>query len=59
MLSVEDPSFFEGVKPVQFGGLPNLQDSCIVVGYPIGGEHVRHMRSPEGSYLQMACKCGS
>ncbi|KAF5836411.1 trypsin-like cysteine/serine peptidase domain-containing protein [Dunaliella salina] len=38
MLKVEDPSFFEGVKPVQFGDLPNLQDSCIVVGYPIGGD---------------------
>jgi len=38
MLSVEDPSFFTGVTPVQFGGLPNLQESCMVVGYPIGGE---------------------
>eukprot|EP00877_Chromochloris_zofingiensis_P004183 jgi/Chrzof1/13766/Cz08g11120.t1 len=38
MLTVEDESFWEGVSPVQFGSLPQLQEAVTVVGYPIGGD---------------------
>jgi hypothetical protein len=38
MLTVEDDSFWEGVHPVHFGQLPQLQDGVTVVGYPIGGD---------------------
>lgn len=38
MLTVEDDSFWEGVHPVRFGQLPQLQDGVTVVGYPIGGD---------------------
>jgi hypothetical protein len=38
MLTVEDDSFWEGVHPVHFGPLPQLQDGVTVVGYPIGGD---------------------
>lgn len=38
MLTVEDDSFWEGVEPVVFGSLPQLQDAVTVVGYPIGGD---------------------
>ncbi|KAL4419940.1 hypothetical protein ABPG75_007038 [Micractinium tetrahymenae] len=38
LLTVEDESFWEGLEPVSFGGLPHLQDSVTVIGYPIGGD---------------------
>jgi hypothetical protein len=34
MLTVEDDDFWEGVEPVVFGSLPQLQDAVTVVGYP-------------------------
>jgi S1-C subfamily serine protease len=40
LLRVEDPEFFRGVSPLEFGGLPNLQDAVTVFGYPIGGEQL-------------------
>lgn len=40
MLTVEDEAFWEGVEPVQFGQLPQLQDAVTVVGYPIGGDTI-------------------
>lgn len=35
MLTVEDPTFWEGVEPVKFGVLPRLQDSVTVIGYDL------------------------
>ncbi len=40
VLSVDDPAFFKGTKPVTFGGLPYLKDSVQVYGYPVGGENL-------------------
>ncbi len=40
ILRVEDPAFFQGVTPLAFGGLPNLQDAVIAVGYPMGGDQL-------------------
>jgi len=37
LLSVDDPAFFEGVKPLLFGGLPKLLDQVTAIGYPQGG----------------------
>ena len=33
MLTVEDPSFWEDLKPVRFGQLPKLQDAVVVIGW--------------------------
>lgn len=38
LLTVEDESFFEDTHPLTFGGLPELQDTVTVLGYPQGGE---------------------
>ena len=38
LLTVDDPAFWASVTPVKLGRLPRLQASCLVVGYPIGGE---------------------
>ncbi|KAL3693549.1 hypothetical protein R1sor_007200 [Riccia sorocarpa] len=40
LLSVEDEEFWADVEPLEFGGLPRLQDPVTVVGYPIGGETI-------------------
>ncbi len=37
MLSVDDPSFFEGTVPAKFGGVPFQRDKVAVYGYPVGG----------------------
>lgn len=40
MLSVEDPLFWQGVTPLEFGKMPELQDVVQVVGYPTGGDNI-------------------
>jgi len=40
ILRVEDPHFFQGVTPLAFGGLPNLQDAVTAFGYPLGGDQL-------------------
>jgi S1-C subfamily serine protease len=37
ILEVLDPSFFEGTAPLTFGGMPLLDSTVTVIGYPIGG----------------------
>lgn len=38
ILTVDDPDFFEGIEPAEFGDLPLLQDKVIVIGFPLGGD---------------------
>jgi S1-C subfamily serine protease len=38
LLTVDDDSFWAGLKPCAFGSLPRLQDAVFCVGYPVGGE---------------------
>lgn len=40
MLELEDPSAFEKVKPLEIGGLPQLDTVVKTIGYPIGGERI-------------------
>lgn len=40
LLSVEDPSFFEGTVPVRFGGLPPRHAEVSVHGFPVGGNEL-------------------
>ncbi|MGB5964226.1 MAG: trypsin-like peptidase domain-containing protein, partial [Sulfurimonadaceae bacterium] len=60
LLSVDDVSFFEGVKSLQFDGLPTIQQKVVVYGFPRGGnslsvstgvvsriEHNRYVHSKE------------
>ena len=37
LLHVDDPGFFDGVTPLEFGDLPKQQDNVMVIGYPQGG----------------------
>ena len=38
VLSVDDPAFFDGLTPLEFGELPQLQDAVTVLGFPQGGD---------------------
>lgn len=40
ILQVVDKSFLEGLTPLTFGGVPNLNSTVMVVGYPIGGNRI-------------------
>ena len=37
LLEVEKRAFFEGVKPLGFGDLPQVEQKIVVYGYPMGG----------------------
>jgi len=37
LLEVEDKSFFEGVEPLEFGVLPQVEQKIVVYGFPMGG----------------------
>ncbi|MGC1482037.1 MAG: trypsin-like peptidase domain-containing protein [Chthoniobacterales bacterium] len=38
ILQTEDPAFFEGTAPLEFGGIPEIESTVSVYGYPIGGD---------------------
>jgi S1-C subfamily serine protease len=40
MLEVLDESFFDGLTPLALGGLPSLDSTVLVLGYPIGGNRL-------------------
>lgn len=42
LITVEDKAFFLDTPPLAFNGVPALQTSVLVVGYPIGGENVSY-----------------
>ena len=40
LLTVYDEKFFEGMKPLEFGGIPALESEVTAFGYPIGGDRL-------------------
>ena len=37
LLSVENPAFFKGTSPLEFGGMPEIESVVSAYGYPLGG----------------------
>jgi len=37
LLTVDDPDFFKGTVPLEFGGVPAIESGVSVYGYPLGG----------------------
>jgi S1-C subfamily serine protease len=37
LLSVENPAFFKGTAPLEFGGIPDIESVVSAYGYPVGG----------------------
>ncbi|MBX3734749.1 MAG: trypsin-like peptidase domain-containing protein [Verrucomicrobiae bacterium] len=44
LLEVDDPSFFDGLEPLEFGDLPAVRSTVVSVGYPAGGEQISYTR---------------
>lgn len=40
MLRVYDETFFEGMTPLEIGGIPALESTVSAFGYPIGGDRI-------------------
>jgi len=40
----EDPSFYEGMKPLNFGNLPKVRSTVITYGFPAGGQQISYTR---------------
>jgi len=40
LLTVEDPRFFRNTKPLEFGGIPAIESTVSVYGFPIGGDRM-------------------
>lgn len=40
LLTVEDPEFFKGTTALEFGGIPLIESTVSVYGYPIGGNRL-------------------
>jgi S1-C subfamily serine protease len=40
LLKVADPDFWKDTKPLELGGVPEIESSVSVYGYPIGGERM-------------------
>ena len=40
IIEADEPSQFEKMKPLEFGGIPKLNTEVSAVGYPIGGERI-------------------
>ncbi|HAB15893.1 MAG TPA: trypsin-like peptidase domain-containing protein [Verrucomicrobiota bacterium] len=44
LLEVEDPAFFDGIEPLEFGELPAVRSTVVTYGYPAGGEQISYTR---------------
>jgi S1-C subfamily serine protease len=40
ILTVEDKTYFQDVRALEFGGLPKLRSPVSAIGYPLGGEQL-------------------
>jgi len=40
LIEAEDGSHFDKLKPLEFGGIPQLNTEVIAIGYPIGGDRI-------------------
>jgi len=44
VIKVEDPSFYEGMKPLEFGSLPKVRSTVVTYGFPAGGQQISYTR---------------
>jgi len=44
VLKVDDPSFYEGMKPLDFGPLPKVRSTVVTYGFPAGGQQISYTR---------------
>lgn len=44
IIEPEDPSFFDGLEPLEIGELPQVRSTVVTYGYPMGGEQISYTR---------------
>ena len=44
VLKVDDPDFWKGLKPLDFGPLPKVRSQVITYGFPAGGQQISYTR---------------
>jgi S1-C subfamily serine protease len=44
ILKVNDPAFYQGMKPLTLGTLPEVRSQVITYGFPAGGEQISYTR---------------
>jgi S1-C subfamily serine protease len=44
VIKVDDPDFYKGMKPLDFGSLPKVRSTVVTYGFPAGGEQISYTR---------------
>jgi S1-C subfamily serine protease len=44
VIKVEDPDFYKGMKPLDFGSLPKVRSTVVTYGFPAGGQQISYTR---------------
>jgi S1-C subfamily serine protease len=44
VIKVDDPDFYKGMKPLDFGPLPKVRSTVVTYGFPAGGEQISYTR---------------
>ena len=44
VLKIDDPNFWKGMKPLDFGPLPKVRSQVITYGFPAGGQQISYTR---------------
>jgi S1-C subfamily serine protease len=44
VIKVDDPDFYKGMKPLDFGPLPQVRSTVVTYGFPAGGEQISYTR---------------
>jgi S1-C subfamily serine protease len=44
ILKVDDPNFYKGMKPLEFGELPEVRSQVVTYGFPAGGQQISYTR---------------
>jgi S1-C subfamily serine protease len=44
VLKIDDPNFWKGMKPLDFGPLPQVRSQVITYGFPAGGQQISYTR---------------
>jgi S1-C subfamily serine protease len=44
VIKVQDPEFYKGMKPLDFGGLPKVRSTVVTYGFPAGGQQISYTR---------------
>jgi S1-C subfamily serine protease len=44
VIKVDDPDFYKGMKPLEFGPLPKVRSTVVTYGFPAGGQQISYTR---------------